>query len=65
MTGGTEVTETVKFAEAMEKFFDRLHVTNSLVGKQNRKSFQDPYLSSSDFRLKVSRIVVFYIEILL
>ena len=40
MTGGTEVTETVKFAKAMDKFFDCLSVTNFLVGKQNRKPFR-------------------------
>ena len=65
MTGGPQVTETAKFAETLDKFFDCLNVTNFLGGKQNRKPFKDPYRSSSDFLLKVSRIVVFYNEILL
>ena len=49
---GDEVRETVKFIEMMDKFFDCLNVTNLVTGKHKRKSFQDPYTSKDDFRLK-------------
>ena len=53
MTGGAEVKETAKFVAMMDKFFDSVNVTSLGAGKQQRKPFQDPYRSSSDFRLKV------------
>lgn len=49
---GEEVRETVKFIEMMDKLFDCLNVTNLVNGKHKRKSFQDPYTSVDDFRLK-------------
>lgn len=48
-----EVLETIKFIRYMDKFFDCLNVTNLEVGYHKRKRFQDPYISSKDFRLKV------------
>ena len=39
-----------------DKFFDCLNVSNYVNGKHERKVFQDPYRSGSDFRLKVKKI---------
>lgn len=58
MTGGEEVSETVRFISMMDRFFDCLNVNNFTVGKRKRKSFQDPYRSSNDFRLKVMECIV-------
>ena len=52
-TGGKEVEETVRFIRMVDKFFDCLNVTNLVNGKRKRKSFQSPYTSSNDFRIKV------------
>ena len=52
-TGGKEVKETVRFIRMVDKFFDALNVTNLINGKKKRKSFQSPYTSSNDFRIKV------------
>ena len=46
--------ETAKFVEYFDKFFDSLNVSNYVNGKYERKVFQDPYRSGSDFRLKVN-----------
>lgn len=53
MTGGEEVSETAKFVEMMDHFFDCLNVNNFSEGKLRRKVFQDPYRAATDFRLKV------------
>ena len=53
LTGGEEVSETVKFVKMMDCFFDCLNVNNFHNGMQKRKVFQDPYRSGSDFRVKV------------
>ena len=58
-TGGKELEETVKFIRMIDKFFDTLNVTNLVNGKKKRKSFQSPYTSSNDFRIKV-RIFITY-----
>ena len=42
----------------MDKFFDCLNVTNLVNGRYKRKSFQDPYTSKDDFRLKVLNVVL-------
>ena len=47
------VEETAKFILMIEKFFDALNVTNLNNGQHNIKSFQSPYTSGDDFRLKV------------
>ena len=57
LTGGEEVTKTVKFIKMMDHF-DCLNVNNFHMGKQKRKQFQDPYRSGDDFRLKVIFIFV-------
>ena len=51
--GGDKAEETAKFAEIFDKFFDCLNVSNFTDGKYNRKPFQDPYRSGTDFRLTV------------
>ncbi len=53
LTGGEEVSETVKFTEMMDKFFDALNVHNYTHGLYSRKAFQMPYVNKEDFRLKV------------
>lgn len=50
--------ETSKFVGIFDKFFDCLNVSNYVNGKRERKVFQDPYRSGSDFRLKVKSIVI-------
>ena len=53
MTGGPEVVGTAKFVDMMDKFFDSMNVTNFEAGRKQRKPFQEPYRSGTDFRLKV------------
>ena len=53
LTGGDEVTETVRFIEMFDKFFDCLNVNNFTTGHHKRKMFKLPYKSATDFRLKV------------
>ena len=53
LTRGSEVTETVKFVEYMDKFFDAVNVSNYVDGIHRRKPFQMPYLSDKDQRLEV------------
>ena len=55
-TGGKEVEGTGKFIRMMDRFFVTLNVTNLIAGKHKRKSFQSPYVSGNDFRLKVCLI---------
>ena len=50
---GDEATETAKFAEMFNKFFDCLNTSNFTVGKQQRNVFKNPYYSAEDFRLTV------------
>ena len=47
------MSETAKFVQMMDRFFDCLNVNSFNKGKQRRKEFQDPYRSGRDFRLKV------------
>lgn len=53
LTGGDEVTETVRFAEMFDKFSDCLNVNNFTTGCLKRKAFKFPYKSAKDFCLKV------------
>jgi len=55
-TGGHEVTETVRFIQMVNKFFDCLNVNNLSSGKTSKKLFQDP-IRKGDFRLKVCNSV--------
>ena len=57
LMGGEKTKETAKFTAYIDKFFDSLNVSNFCNGKKKRKPFQEPYRSSSDFRLTVSSIL--------
>jgi len=60
MTGGDDVSETVRFIRMMDKFFDCMNVTNFSSGIHKKKHFQEAYRrrtggdGTDDFRLKVS-----------
>ena len=47
------VSETAKFVDMFDKFFDCVNVSNFNAGKQQRKPFKQPYRSAKDFQLKV------------
>lgn len=53
LTGGEEATETAEFIAMMDKFFDSMNVHNFTHGYHSLKSFQAPYTSGDDYRLKV------------
>lgn len=53
LRGGDSVTETAKFLLKIDKFFDCTNVKNYTAGVHSRKSFQLPYRSADDERLKV------------
>jgi len=57
LTGGSEVTETVRFVTMFDRFFDCLNVNNFMTGHHQRKVFKQPYKSANDFRLKVSQFL--------
>jgi len=59
-SGGSEVSETVKFVHMMNKCFDCLNVNNFWSGKKQRKCSQDPYRSANDFHFKVSSFLKYY-----
>ena len=63
LTGGEKTQETARFTSFLDKFFDSLNVSNFCNGKKQRKPFQDPYRSSSDFRLNVSSTPRLYLRI--
>jgi len=54
LRGGEEASETAKFVEMCDKWFDALNVHNYTHGIRARKDFQKPYTSVDDERLKVS-----------
>ena len=55
---GEEYSETAKFTEMIDKFFDCFNVNNFTSGKHKRKPFQDPYRRSDhdDFRIQVHTV---------
>ena len=53
LTGGDKATEMANFISLVDTFFDSVYVVSLLQGKHNRKVFQNPYRSGTDFRLKV------------
>ena len=53
LTGGDAVSETAKFVDMFDKFFDCVNVSNFNSAKLQRKPFKQPYRSAKDFRLKV------------
>ena len=50
---GDDATETAKFTDMFDKFFDCLNTSNYSVGKQQRNAFKKPYYSVEDFRLMI------------
>ena len=54
LQGGPNSFETAYFIQKMNYFLDCLNVSSYSAGKRNRNVFQQPYLSPTDFRLKVS-----------
>ena len=59
LSGEPAVQETAKFVSMFDKFFDALNVSNYNSGVKKMKTFQQPYRSGDDFRLKVSLNFVF------
>ena len=53
LTGGKEASETARFVDMVDKFFDSLNVHNYVHGIHKRKFFQMPYTAAADYRLKV------------
>ena len=52
LTGGDEASETDHFIGLMDTFFDALNMHNC-HGAKALKLFQMPYMSQTDFQLKV------------
>lgn len=58
LTGGEVASETAKFVEMCDKWFDAMNVHNYTHGIHTRKNFQLPYTSVEDERLNVSKYCV-------
>lgn len=56
LTGGSDARETAIFVSMFDTFFDTLNVSNYTTGMHARQSFQQPYRSEKDCRLKVIAI---------
>ena len=63
LTGDDRTHETARFTSFLDNFFCSLNVSNFCNGKKQRKPFQDPYRSSSDFRSNVSSTLWLYLWI--
>ena len=59
LSGDPAVQETAKFVSMFDKLFDALNVSNYNSGVKKMKTFQQPYRSGNDFRLKVSCNIVY------
>lgn len=57
---GDKASETAKFVAHADKFFDCLNVHNYSHGVSALKTFQLPYQSNDDLRLKVIYFEQFY-----
>lgn len=51
---GDKASETAHFVGLVDKFFDTFNVHNYTHGHKTLKPFQMPFVSASDFRLKVN-----------
>lgn len=56
--GGVEASETAKFVLLVDNFFDCLNVSSISESHKHLKSFRQPYLSCTDFRLKVRTCIM-------
>ena len=65
VTGGDDASETAKFVEMIDHFFDCLNVGNYTSGKHSRNPFKQPYRSGLDFRLNVSTHFSMHVQILI
>ena len=65
VTGGDDASETAKFVEMIDHFFDCLNVGNYTSGKHSRNPFKQPYRSGLDFRLTVSTHFCIHVQILI
>ena len=54
-------SETAKFVENFDKFFDCLNVSCITGGRDKNKKFRYPYRTANDDRLKVRLIAYMYI----
>ena len=54
LTGGSQATQTAKFCQIFDTFFDILNVSNFTNGTRNRKPNQYPFRHAEDKRLAVS-----------
>ncbi len=61
LSGEEDVTETVRFVAMVDKWFDALNVHNYTHGVHARKTFQLPYTSGHDRRLKVNASVLLHV----
>lgn len=52
LSGRSDVTETAKFLEMMDKFFDCFNVTNPDSGAHKRNKYLEPW-KKNDFRVEV------------
>ncbi len=62
LTGGEEASETARFIGMVDKFFDAVNVHNYTHGVHSRKTFQMPYTSGKDVRLKVPQYIRMYVS---
>ncbi len=49
LTGGTEASETAKFVDMFNNFFDCFNVSSFDAGKKQRNPFKAFYRSATDF----------------
>ena len=52
---GPAAERTAQLIEVVDRLFDCLNVMSYTEGKRKRKPSKDPYISSKDWRLRVSR----------
>jgi len=53
--------ETARFVALFDKFFDKLNVSNFIIGARKLKPFLQPYKRQHDFCLDVSLYAVNYL----
>ncbi len=58
-------SETARFVDIFDKFFDAVNVANFDSAKRERKPFKNPYRCALDFRLKVSKLKGDILELML
>ena len=51
---GDKASETAQFVGLVDKFFDTINVRNDIHGHKTLKPFQMPFVSASDYQLKMN-----------